>query len=167
MILRYLSNESSLDNQDFHDKKEYFLDKNNRKGKCNSHQSHKKHKKSTFPIMGPTYPVRENITPAREQHKSPVRELSLYPVGEDHFPVTVTTHIGKKRPGEINEQEKIKRIRSRKEVFNQYASQTDGFGSEFDKESQSVQSLNFGKIKKVDNQCQIGPPLHGKMADII
>ena len=80
-----------------------------------------------------------------------MRELSLYPVGEDHSPVTVTTNIGKKRPGEINEQEKIKRIRSSKEVFNQYASRTDGFGSEFNKESQSVQRLNFGKIKKVDN----------------
>ena len=30
-----------------------------------------------------------------------------------------------------------------------------------------MQSLNFDKAKKIDNQCEIGPPLHEKMADII
>ena len=29
-----------------------------------------------------------------------------------------------------------------------------------------MQSLNFFKIQKIDNQCEIGPPLHGKMACI-
>ena len=35
------------------------------------------------------------------------------------------------------------------------------------KESQSVQSLNFDKVQKIDNQCEMGPSLHEKMADII
>ena len=34
-------------------------------------------------------------------------------------------------------------------------------------ESQSVQSLNFDKVHETDNQCEMGPPLHEKMADII
>ena len=29
-----------------------------------------------------------------------------------------------------------------------------------------MQSLNFFKIQKIDNQCEIGSPLHGKMACI-
>ena len=38
--------------------------------------------------------------------------------------------------------------------------------SEF-RESQSVQSLNFDKVQKIDNQCEMGPPLHEKMTGII
>ena len=38
------------------------LAKNSRKGKQNFLQSHKKHKKSTSLVMGPTYPVKENIS---------------------------------------------------------------------------------------------------------
>ena len=38
------------------------LAKNSRKGKHNFLQSHKKHKKSTSLVMGPTYPVKENIS---------------------------------------------------------------------------------------------------------
>ena len=30
-----------------------------------------------------------------------------------------------------------------------------------------MQSLNFDKVKKIDNQCEMGSPLHEKMADII
>ena len=78
-------------------KKVRFLTTNNRKGKYNSHQSDKKHKKLTTPVKGPTSPVRENISPVREQHKSPVRELSLSPVREDHSPVRVTLKTGKKQ----------------------------------------------------------------------
>ena len=62
---------------------------------------------------------------------------------------------------------KKKKIRSSKEVFNQYASQTDGYDSKFERESQSVQSLNFDKVKKIDNQCELTPPLHEKMIGII
>ena len=54
-----------------------------------------------------------------------------------------------------------------KGVFNQYALQTDGYDSEFERESQSVQRLNFYKVQKIDNQCEIGPSLHEEMADII
>ena len=35
------------------------------------------------------------------------------------------------------------------------------------KESQSVRSLNFDKVKKIDNQCEMLPLLHEKMAVII
>ena len=34
-------------------------------------------------------------------------------------------------------------------------------------ESQSVQSLNFDKVHKTDNQREMGPPMKEKMADII
>ena len=57
-------------------------------------------------MKGPTSPVRENTSPLREQHKSPVRELSLYPVREDQSPVKVTSKAGKKRQGESNYSEK-------------------------------------------------------------
>ena len=143
----------------FHDKRVHLLTSHSRKGKYLSHQSHKKHKKSTSPVKGPTSPVRENVSPVREQCKSPVRE--------DHSPVRVTLKAGKKRQGESNDQEKRKKIRPSEEVFNQYASQTDGYDSEFERESQSVQSLNFDKVQKIDNQCEMGPPLHEKIADII
>ena len=110
--------------------------------------------------------MRENTPPVREQHKCPVRELSLSPVREDYSPVRVTSKTGKKRQGESNDQEKRKKI-SPCEVFNQYASQTDGYDSKFERESQSVQSLNFDKVQKIDNQCELSPPLHEKIADII
>ena len=58
-----------------------------------------------------------------------------------------------------NEQKKRKKIRSSEEVFNQYVSETDGYDSEFGRESQSVQSLNLDKVQKIDNQ--------EKMVDII
>ena len=86
---------------------------------------------------------------------------------EDHFPVRVTLKAGKKRKGESNDQKKRKKIRPSEEVFNQYASQTDGYDSKFERESQSVQSLNFDKVKKIDNQCEMGPPLNEKIAGII
>ena len=155
----------------FHDKRVHFLTSNSRKGKYLgkylSHQSHKKHKKSTSPMKGPTSAVRGNISPVREQRKSPVRELSLSPVREDHSPVRVILKAGKKRQGESNDQEKRKKIKPSKEVFNQYASQTDGYDSEFERESQSLQNLNFDKVQKIDHQCEMGPPLHEKIADII
>ena len=43
--------------------------------------------------------------PVMEQHKSPMRELSLSPVREDHSPVTVTSKAGKKWQGESIDQE--------------------------------------------------------------
>ena len=107
-------------------------------------------------MKGPTSPVRENISPVRKQHKPPVRQLSLSPVREDHSPVRVTLKTGKKRQGESNDQEKRKKIRPNEEVFNQYASQTDGYDSEFERESQSMQSMNFDKVQKIDNQCEMG-----------
>ena len=45
----------------------------------------------------------------------------------------VTSKTGKKRQGESNDQEKRKKIKPNKEVFNQYVSQTDGYDSEFEK----------------------------------
>ena len=154
------SHESSSDEEYSHnDKKVHFLTTNNRKGKYNSHQSDQKHKKLTTPVKGPTPPVRENI--------SPVRELCLSPVREDHSPVKVTLKTGKKRQGESNDQEKRKKIRPNEEVFNQYSSQTDGYDSEFERESQSMQKMNFDKVQKIDNQFEMAPPLHEKMADII
>ena len=112
------SYESSSDEEynHFHDKRVHFLTTNSRKGKYNSHQSHKKHNKLASPVKAPTSPVREHI--------SPVRELSLSPVREDQSPVRVTSKTGKKRQGESNNSEK-KKIRLSEEVFNQYASQTD------------------------------------------
>ena len=78
---------------------------NSRKGKYNSHQSHKKHKKVTSPIKSPTTPVRENVSPAREQHKYPLRELSLSSVRENQSPIRVTSETGKKQ-GKSNDSEK-------------------------------------------------------------
>ena len=156
MILRYLhTNLHQMMNTANNDKKVHFLTTSNRKGKYNSHQSDKKHKKLITPVKGPTSPVRENISPVREQHKSPVRELSLSPVREDHSPVRLTLKTSKKRQGESNDQEKRKKIRPNEEVFNQYASQTDGYDSEFERESQSMQSMNFDKVQKIDNQCEM------------
>ena len=109
-------------------------------------------------MKGPISPVRENISPVSEQLKSPVRELSLSPVREDQSPVTVASKTGKKQQGESNDLEKRKKIRPSEEVFNQYASQTDGYDSEFERESQSMQSMNFDKVQKIDNQCEMAPP---------
>ena len=53
----------------------------------------------------------------REQRKSPVRELTLSPVREDQSLVRVTS-----KQSESNDKEKGKKIRSSKQVFNQYAS---------------------------------------------
>ena len=52
--------------------------------------------------------------------------------------MTEATKTGKKPQGESNEQEKIKKIRPSMEVFSKYASQTNGYSLEFDRESQSV-----------------------------
>ena len=79
--------------------------------------------------------MRENISPVREQRKSPVRELPLSPVREDQSSVTVTSKTGEKREDDSNDSEKRKKIRPSEEVFNQYASQTDGHDSEFEGES--------------------------------
>ena len=102
------SYESSSDEEynHFHDKRVHFLTTNSKKGKHNSHQSHKKHKNLTYPVKAPTSPVRENISPLREQSKSPVRELFFSPVREDQSPVRVTSKTGKKRQGESNNSEK-------------------------------------------------------------
>ena len=108
-------------------------------------------------MKGPTSPVRENISPVREQRKSPVRELSLSPVREDQ--VRLTSKTGKKRQCESNNHKKRKNIRPSEEIFNQYASQTNGYDSESERESQSVQSLNFDKAQKIDNQCEMSPAL--------
>ena len=54
---------------------------------------------------------------------------------------------------------KEKQARPSEEVFNQYALQTNDYDSEFDKELQSVQSLNFDKVQKIDNHCERRPPL--------
>ena len=34
-------------------------------------------------------------------------------------------------------------------------------------QSQNVQSQNFAKVKKIENQCEMGSPFHAKMAEII
>ena len=115
----------------------------------------------------PTSPVRENISPVRERCKSPMGELSLSPVRKDHSLVKVRSKTGKKRQGESNGQEKRKKIRPSDKDFNQYASQTDGYDAEFGRKSQSVQSLNFDKVQKIDNQCEMAPHLHEEMANII
>ena len=62
---------------------------------------------------------------------------------------------------------KGKKVGPSEEVSNHYPTQTDGYDSEFDRKSQSVQSLNFDKVQKIDSQCKMGPPLHEKMAEII
>ena len=70
---------------------------------------------------------------------------------EDQSPVNVTSKTGNKRQGESNDSEKRKMIRPSEEFFNQYASQSDSYDSEFERESQSVQSLNFSKAQKIGN----------------
>ena len=164
------SYESSSDEEynHFHDKRVHFLTTNRRKGKYNSHQSPKKHKKLTSLVKGPPSPMGENISLVREQRKFPVRKLSLR---EDQSPVKLTSKTGKKRQGESNDSEKRKKIRPSEEVFSQYSSQTDDYDSECERESQSVQSLNFDKVLKIDINVKSNPhsgvPLHEKMADII
>ena len=160
------SYESSSDEEynHFHDKRVHFLTTNSRKGKYNSHQFPKKHKKLTSLVKGPTSRMRENISLVREQRKSPVRKLSFSPVREDQSPVKLTSKTGKKRQGESNDSKKRKKIRPSEEVFSQYSSQTDDYDSECERESQSVQSLNFDKVLKIDNQCEIKPPFRGALA---
>ena len=72
-----------------------------------------------------------------------MRDLSLSTVRKDRSPVIRATETGKKHQGECNDLGKQKKIRPSEEVFYQYASQTNGYDSEFERESQSVQSLNF------------------------
>ena len=74
--------------------------------KMSTTQSHKKHNKLTSPVKAPTSPLRENLSPVREQRKSPVRELPLSPVREDQSPVRVTSKTGKKQQGESNNSDK-------------------------------------------------------------
>ena len=100
-------------------KEAHFLATDGRKGKCNSHQSHKKDKKSKSLMKRPTNLVRENMSPVREQLKSPV--------SENQSPVTVTNGTCQKRERESNEQEKRKTVRPSKEVFDLYFSQTDDY----------------------------------------
>ena len=100
-------------------KEAHFLAPDGRKGKCNSHQSHKKDKKSKSLMKRPTNLVRENIPPVREQLKSPV--------SENQSPVRVTNGTCQKRQRESNEQEKRKTVRPSKEVFDLYFSQTDDY----------------------------------------
>ena len=54
---------------------------------------------------------------------------------EDQSSVRVTSKTGEKRQDDSNDSEKRKKIRPSEEVFNQYASQTDGHDSEFEGES--------------------------------
>ena len=84
-----------------------------------------------------------------------MREISLTPVRKDHCPVRVTSKTGKKQQGKSNDQKKMEDIRPSKEVFNQYVSQADGHDSEFERELHSVQGLNFDKVQKIHNQCEI------------
>ena len=100
-------------------KESHFLATDGRKGKCNSHQSHKKDKKSKSLMKRPTNLVRENMSPVREQLKSPV--------SENQSPVRVTNGTCQKRQRESNEQEKRKTVRPSKEVFDLYFSQTDDY----------------------------------------
>ena len=100
-------------------KEAHFLATDGRKGKCNSHQSHKKDKKSKSLMKRPTNLVRENMFPVREQLKSPV--------SENQSPVRVTNGTCQKRQRESNEQEKRKTVRPSKEVFDLYFSQTDDY----------------------------------------
>ena len=108
-------------------KEAHFLATDGRKGKCNSHQSHKKDKKSKSLMKRPTNLVRENMSPVREQLKSPV--------SENQSPVRVTNGTCQKRQRHSNEQEKRKTVRPSEEVFNLYFSQTDDYDSELDRES--------------------------------
>ena len=57
-------------------------------------------------------------------------------------------------------------IRPSEEVFNQYASQTDAYDLEFERESQNVQSLNFDKIQKIDNELEM-PPLYSLSVPLV
>ena len=57
-------------------------------------------------------------------------------------------------------------IRPSEEVFNQYASQTDVYDLEFERESQNVQSLNFDKIQKIDNELEM-PPLYSLSVPLV
>ena len=50
--------------------------------------------------------MRENRSPVKEQYKFAVREISLFPMGEDQSPVRIATKTGKKRQCESNDQEK-------------------------------------------------------------
>ena len=70
----------------------------------------------------------------------------------------MTSKTGKKRQGESNVQEERRKIRQSEEVFNQYSSQTEGYDSEFERELQSVQSLNFDKVQKIHNHCEMHIP---------
>ena len=56
-------------------------------------------------MKGTTSPVRENVSPVREQCKSPVGELSQSPLREDQFLVTVAPKTGKKQQGENDDHE--------------------------------------------------------------
>ena len=57
--------------------------------------------------------MRENISPVREQHEFPMKVLSLSLVRENHAPVRLTSKAAKKRHGEINEQEKRKKDKTK------------------------------------------------------
>ena len=102
-------------------------------------------------MKGTTSPVRENVSPVREQCKSPVGELSQSPLREDQFLVRVAPKTVKKQQGENDDHEERKKIRQSEKVFSQYASQTDGYDSKFEKEPQSVQSLQFHEVQKINN----------------
>ena len=52
---------------------------------------------------------------------------------------------------------KEKKIRPSEDVSNQYTSQTDSYNSEFERETQSVQRLNFDKVQKINNQSEMAP----------
>ena len=67
----------------------------------------------------------------------------------------VWSKTGEKRQGESNDSEKRKKVRPSEEVFNQDASQTDGYDSEFEREPHSVQNLNFDTVSKIYNQCEM------------
>ena len=70
----------------------------------------------------------------------------------------MTSKTGKKRQGESNVQEERRKIRQSEEVFNQYSSLTEGYDSGFERELQSVQSLNFDKVQKIHNHCEMHIP---------
>ena len=59
---------------------------------------------------------------------------------EDRSPVRKATKAGKERQCESNDQDKKEKRQGQVRRFNQYASQTDRYGSELDRESQSVLS---------------------------
>ena len=89
-------------------------------------------------------------------------EFSLPPSREDRSPVRAATKTGEKRQGESIDQEKRKKIRPSKEVLNQYTSQTDDNHSEFDRVSQSVQSLDLVRLKKLTISVEYPPPFTRK-----